>query len=45
MVCYSSYVLNTEQIIWYLNGKKFGNQMVFGKKNKTLKIALENFES
>ena len=29
-VHYSSHALNTEQIIRYLNGKKFGNWMPFG---------------
>ena len=30
MVRYSSHVLNGEQIVCYLNGKKFGNQKPFG---------------
>ena len=30
MVCYSSHVLNSELIVCYSNGKKFGNQMSFG---------------
>ena len=30
MVCYSSHVLNSELIVCYSNGKKFGNQIAFG---------------
>ena len=30
MISYSSHVLNSELIVCYLNGKKFGNWMAFG---------------